>query len=550
LTIDGRSVDVTDGATILDAAQKLGIAIPTLCHLQGTAPFTSCMICVVKDMTTGRLVPSCSAPAVDGMVVATDTEDVRLQRKNVLDLLLSEHAGDCEAPCRVTCPALMDVPQMLRLIADGRLQDAISTVREAIAMPGVTGHVCPAPCEKACRRGRHDAPVSICLVERLTAESDLPVNDVKRNPGKRVAIIGAGPAGLAAAYYLARAGHVCTVFDDHEEPGGQLRYRTSNAVLPFAVLNRDVEVIRRLGVEFRMKTRIEPGAGLEQLKAAYEFIVLAPGKFATPSLSVWGLAADDRGFKVDAATHRTSDPVIFAGGEAVHPGRMAVRAMAHGKTMAGAIDQMRNGIPATATPRQFNSRLGRLEKVELAEFVREANPAGRITPSRGMAGGFTGDEAAGESRRCLHCDCRRAQDCRLRDFSGRYNASQREFAAEGRLSYARKTSSPVARVSSPCLHGQDAHATVARASRPCPDRDEVIFESGKCIKCGICVRITAKAGAGAGLAFMGRGYGTEVGVPFDGPLETALGEVAAECVRECPTGALAWMADVDHYFPM
>ena len=513
LMIDGHSVVVNEGTTLLEAAAGMGIRIPTLCHLQGSEPFTSCMICAVKDTASGRLLPACSAPATDGMVVETHSEEVRRHRKQVLELMMGEHAGDCEAPCRVTCPARMDIPLMLRQIAAGDLPGALATARAAIAMPGVVGHVCVAPCEKACRRGRHDAPVSICLMERIAdAQAGIEPALVRgKSSGKRVAVIGAGPAGLASAYYLALAGHACTIFDDHEEPGGQLRYRTSNAILPFAALDREVAVIRQLGVEFQMKTRIEPSIGLERLKATFDAVVLTPGKFATQSLAVWGLASDDRGFKVEGATLRSSDPKVFAGGEAVHPGRMAVRAMAHGRLMACAIDQWVSGASVTGEPGLFNSRLGRLHEEELAELVKEAVPAGRMSQPVTMDSTISSDAAGTESRRCLHCDCRCSKDCRLRDIAGEYEVDHSHITMEGRLEFSMNTTHP-----------------------------EIVFEPGKCIKCGICVRIATTAKEGTGLAFIGRGYGTVVGVPFNDSLVTALGEKAGECVRDCPTGALAW----------
>jgi NADH dehydrogenase/NADH:ubiquinone oxidoreductase subunit G len=100
LRIDNRDVEVPEGATILEAARRAGIAIPTLCHLEGLPPSTSCMVCVVKVRRPDRLVPSCGAPAEDGMVVESETDEVREARRDALELLLSDHLGDCEAPCR------------------------------------------------------------------------------------------------------------------------------------------------------------------------------------------------------------------------------------------------------------------------------------------------------------------------------------------------------------------------------------------------------------------------------------------------------------------
>lgn len=520
VTLNGRVMEVREGATLLEAAGNAGIGIPTLCHLQGLEPFTSCMICAVKDMTTGRLLPACSTPAVEGMVVETDSAEVRLHRKRVLELLMGEHAGDCEAPCQMTCPARMEIPVMLRQIAEGRIQEALVTVREAIALPGVVGHICPAPCEKGCRRGRHDAPVSICVMERCVAAGAAGVADTPAvaGSGRRVAIVGAGPAGLAAAYYLAKAGHGCTIFDEQAAPGGALRYQVPATALPPEVLERDVEVIRRLGVEFKMNTRIEPGAGLDRLRTAYDAVVLAPGR-GSGALSAWGLVATERGLTVAGGTFRSSDPMIFAGGEAVHAGKLAVRAMAHGRSMACAINQFLSGVPVTGEAGSFQSRLGRLRDTELAECVRDAEPAPRLAAPRAPASLIVPEAAAQEGRRCLHCDCRRVKSCRLRDYATEYNVDHSSLKTDGRLTVSVAVSTPV-------------------AGSACGDR--VVYEAGKCIKCGICVRIAATAEDGLGLAFTGRGFGTVMAAPFNATLAAGMGEKAGECIRHCPTGALAW----------
>lgn len=517
LTIDGQGVDVPPGSTLLDAARKLGISIPTMCHLKDAKPCTSCMVCVVKDCATGRMIPSCSAPAAGGMVVDSRSDEVRQARKQVLDLLLSEHVGDCEAPCLTTCPARMDIPLMIRQIAAGQIEEAYRTVTGRIALPAVLGRICPAPCEKACRRGKHDKPVSICLLKRFVADMNLPGAAGRQSapvrPGSRkVAIIGAGPAGLAAAYYLARDGYACTVFDDHDQPGGQLRYRVSRDRLPLDVLEAEIAVIRRLGVEFRMNTRIDPAGGLQRLKSEFDAVVLAPGRIPGSSCGEWPVESDGKGIRARAGSFQTSDPAVFAGGEVVHAGQMSVRAVAHGKSIATAIDQWLSGRPVVGLEKAFESRMGQLREGEIGVMMEGADPGARLEARGGFALGYSREEAMRESRRCLHCDCRKAKDCKLRDLSGEYGASQKTFAIGTRKRFSRTVSSPLP------LDGR-------------PRR--VVFEPGKCIKCGICVRLS-------GLAFLGRGYEAAVGVPFGDSLDSALGPAAADCVRECPTGALAW----------
>ena len=167
LTIDRISVEVAQGSTILDSAKKLGIDIPALCLKEGCQPSTSCMVCIVK--VKNRLIPSCATIAEDGMEIESETDEIREARRTALELLLSDHAGDCIAPCHNICPAGMNIPLMIRQIAEGDLRNVIITVKKDISLPAVLGRICPAPCEKGCRRGFHDNPISICLLKRYVA---------------------------------------------------------------------------------------------------------------------------------------------------------------------------------------------------------------------------------------------------------------------------------------------------------------------------------------------------------------------------------------------
>ena len=206
LTIDGRSIQVPEGTTILEAAESLDIKIPTLCFLKDILPITSCMLCVVKIEGRRNLLPACATRAEEGMVVFSDDPDVIFARRTALELLLSDHVGDCMGPCQVACPAGMDIPKMLRHMTAGRYDRAVETIKEHIALPAVTGYICPAPCEKACRRGQVDDPIAVRLIKRCAAELDLSESlpykpETSPECNKNVAVVGAGPAGLAAAYF-------------------------------------------------------------------------------------------------------------------------------------------------------------------------------------------------------------------------------------------------------------------------------------------------------------------------------------------------------------
>ncbi|MCK4291738.1 MAG: FAD-dependent oxidoreductase [Planctomycetes bacterium] len=514
LTIDNREVEVADNATILDAAGKLGIEIPAMCFLKGHKPSTSCMVCAVKVEGQSALVPACGTIAGDGMRVRTNSDQVREARKAALELLLSDHLGDCMGPCQTTCPARMNIPLMIRQIAAGKLRDAIATVKKDIALPAVLGRICPKPCERSCRRAAFDDAVSICLLKRYVAdvdlESALPYSpQCKPKRGKRVAIVGAGPAGLAAAYYLQQNGFDCTLFDDHEEPGGMLRYAVPADELPREVLDKEIALIIKLGVEFRGQTTIGAALSMADLRKDFDAVFLAVGGLKPGDAEAMGLETGQKGIAVDAGTYQTNLPGVFAGGDAVRRRKLTVRAVADGKEAAASIGQYLSGQPVTGPARPFNTRIGRLKDGEIEVFLANAGHSHRVTPTA-QDGGFSDEQARDEAARCLHCDCRKPQSCKLRRYAKEYDARATRYQGPRRL-FAQQLQHP-----------------------------ELIYESGKCIDCGLCIQIAAEAGEKLGLTFIGRGFDVRVAVPFDRSIAEGLQNAASRCVEACPTGALAF----------
>ncbi len=165
LTIDQVPVETLEGVTIMEAAASVGISIPSMCYKPGFSNHPSCMVCMVKEVNRDQFLPSCAMPVSEGMNILTASAEVAEARKEALELLLSDHIGDCEAPCRLTCPAFMDIPLMNRLIAGGDFSRALKIVREEIALPLILGFILGPLMEENLRRAmllsRGDATVFV-----------------------------------------------------------------------------------------------------------------------------------------------------------------------------------------------------------------------------------------------------------------------------------------------------------------------------------------------------------------------------------------------------
>jgi ferredoxin len=598
LKIDGRAIEVAAGATLLDAARAAGVSIPTMCHLslsseKGDIPHfppqaarrvlrrneecplfptgdphpTSCFVCVVQVEGQATLTPACTAPAVEGMVVTTTSPDIRDARKTALELLLSDHVGDCLAPCTLACPAGIDIPGFLAALAVGRRAEALAIVHERLPFAGVLGCICPRYCERTCRRAEVDEAISIRALHRFAAEKgDIPHSPPQAAQGvlrrneecplfpqgrgeattKRIGIVGAGPAGLTAAFYLMHMGHACTVFDEHDEPGGLFRYGIPADQLPADVLELDLAHVKRLGLDFRPRTRLGRDISLDDLRRDFEAVLVAIGAYEhteapsgkmgsdpnektsrgqTPCspagagrkvrvdrqlAEACGLRVGERGIQVDRATLATNLPGVFAAGEAASGPSAAVRAVAAGRLAAVAIDQFLSGRPVTGHPYEVNVRIGKLSDGERAALLKAGSGVSPVESGTAVPKPQTPDpRPEQEARRCLQCACAKRTACDLRRYASEYEADPRAFSGARRP------------------FEQDA------------TNDLVVYEPGKCIACGRCVWIAEAAGERLGLAFIGRGFQVRTAVPFDATIRAGLEKVAAECAAACPTGAIA-----------
>jgi ferredoxin len=381
-------------------------------------------------------------------------------------------------------------------------------VKRDIALPAVLGRICPAPCESACHRKTIDEPVSICLLKRFTGdENELHPFPVPELSGMRVAIVGAGPAGLAAAYYLRLKGIDPHLFDRENLPGGQLRTAISKEILPKNVLEREINSILQTGVHFTGSYSVDDSA-FEEMKKNFDAIVVATGNVDDYTKS-FGLKGNPKGLEVNRSTYETDEKGVFAVGNVLRSSKLAIRSLGQGKEVAFSVWQYLNSKTITGEPRLFNSRFGRLHQTEFAEYLKESLPHRKIFPEANSKG-FSPEEAVKEAQRCMHCDCRAAGDCKLRDYSGFYLADQKRFQSSPR-----------------------------RAMTKNFQTKEIVYEPQKCIKCGICVRLTEKYREKLGLTYIGRGFDIEIDIPFHDSLDAALTVTATLVAEKCPTGALS-----------
>ena len=353
IRIDDIELDVVEGQTILDAAIKAGIYIPTLCHREDVEPYSSCMVCVVKDRKTNNYIPSCTAKARDGMDIDSSGDDVIRLRKKAVEMLLAEHRAECEAPCRIVCPAGYNIPLMNRHLQAGDINAALELAAKEVTTNDIVCTDCPAYCENACRRKKIDEAVSIrnlMLYVYKTFINGKPAEDL---------------------------------------------------------------------------------AGLINVKDKQKII----------------------------------NPVR----------------------------------------KKFSSRTGKLEAYEQKEWMKEVpEDAARCREISDLRA------AASESVNCMHCDCRAADDCRLRDVSVTLKVKD----PQGKM------------VNAPVLKKINKEANL-------------IFEHAKCIKCGLCLRVSDESMENASLCFVNRGFITLISEPLTLSFESIDRKTAEKYISVCPTGALS-----------
>jgi len=304
LEVDGRIVEGLEGQTILEVCRANGIEIPTLCYEPKLPGFGACRMCVVEVEGEEHPPISCSRAAEPGMVVRTQTEKLRRLRRTNLELIFSDHNAYCLPPCQNKCPSHIDIPGFLKSNAEGQFRESTRIFKRTIPFPSILGRVCPAPCEEHCRRDEVDEAIAIrdshryagdmvLKAQREGIEPPLPF-ETEPKTGKRVAVIGSGPAGMSAAYYLLLSGHDVTVFERDELPGGMLRYGIPEYRLPKAeVLEPEYEAVWRLGARLVANKALGRDFSLDDLRdQGFDATVVAIGCYDTNKLNIPNETAD------------------------------------------------------------------------------------------------------------------------------------------------------------------------------------------------------------------------------------------------------------------
>ena len=282
ITLNGKKIKAKEAKTILEVANDNGIDIPTLCHDEELSAYGSCWVCAVKVKDQRGFVTACGTKIEDGMDIQTESDEVRAARKMALELLLSDHYADCEAPCKTACPADIDVQTYVSLIANGEYKEAVKVIKEKLPMPLSIGRVCPAFCEEECRREIVDDAIAIRQLKRYAADMDLDEDNSyvpPKEPEKKekIAIIGGGPSGLSCGFYLSTKGYKVKVFEAEDKAGGWLRYGIPEYRLPKKILDKEIDLMCKNGMEIITGQEVGKDLKFVDIYKEYDAVYLAMG---------------------------------------------------------------------------------------------------------------------------------------------------------------------------------------------------------------------------------------------------------------------------------
>ncbi len=674
-TIDDRIYSARDGSTIIDAARENGIDIPSLGYDPRVSPPTNIEISMVEVVEKGRpRIVSATATAIDeGMIINTRSPALESFRKIYLQALLRNHYGDCIAPCVARCPAHIDIQKYLYHVANGNFVEALAVIKENNPFPSVCGRVCPHPCETQCRRNAVDSPVNINGVKRFIGDYD-SYQTVEYAPaippdtGHRVAVIGAGPAGLTCAYFLRCLGHSVTIFEKQEAAGGMLRWGIPYYRLPEDILDREIRAILKLDIDIQYNRELGKDFTIQSLKReGYEGIFLGIGAQKSSRMAIPGedlpgvmtgldllgrLARNERpdlgdtvvvfgggNTAMDAArsairlgvqkvivvyrrtraempaqdieieeaieegtemmyltapvsiglidgslsltcmrmilgepdttgrrrpvpvegseftlpcstiitaigqivdneciarddlttkhgtiltsgtTTETSIPGVFSGGDCVSGPDIAIGAIGAGKTAALQIDEYLRTGKCTPLFEPYNCSKGPWDKIPSEEYkwvipserleIPTLPAESRKTTFQESTRTWDGESAMQEAARCLSCGCTERYSCTLRHYASEYGVAFDQITP----------------------------------ARPLPIDDNhpfIIRDPGKCILCGLCLKICREMEGSSALSFYETDSVLTIGPNDHRPLDMTACVACGHCATVCPTGALSF----------
>ncbi|ELH3013591.1 FAD-dependent oxidoreductase, partial [Vibrio parahaemolyticus] len=296
IVIDGKYRIVEEGLTLLEAAKVCGVEIPSLCGMNKSNEKIPCDLCVV-EVESGGTKRACDLKVYRGLNVVTQSEQLSEHRRKALNRIMTDHYADCEAPCKTACPAGVDIQSYLYHISQNDHQKAIEVIKRTLPMPLSIGRVCPAFCESECRRSLVDEPIAIRQLKRHAADADLAAHEAyvpEKKPAKhrKVAVVGSGPGGLTAGYYLSNEGYDVTVFESMPKAGGWLRYGIPEYRLPKDILDKEIELMCRNGMQVETNKKLGVDFTLSQLSEDYDAVCLAVGASQAVEMNYLGSDLD------------------------------------------------------------------------------------------------------------------------------------------------------------------------------------------------------------------------------------------------------------------
>jgi heterodisulfide reductase subunit A-like polyferredoxin len=311
------------------------------------------------------------------------------------------------SPCTATCPLHCNAHGYVALISQGKFKEALELVREKLPFPGILAYACAHPCERECKRIEKDRPISICQLKRFLVdhqeEPEFKFAPIEEK-GKKVAIVGGGPSGLTAAYDLRKMGYGVTLFESKSELGGLLTHGFPSYRLPRQVIEKDLSIIQKMGIEIRLSTEVGKDVSPETLLQSFDAIFVGVGMAGTESMAhlFKGMKRTRKAsIQVNPVSLETSLKGVFAGGDSVTGPGTIIESMAHGRKAALSIDRYLRGEDLVQGRESEGTQISPLRSLlpYSKRMEREVLPD-MVKP---VAASLTAEEAMEEAKRCLNC---------------------------------------------------------------------------------------------------------------------------------------------------